>query len=263
MWFVYPTEAEWAQAEATWDLARLNAAFDKISNVLSNNTSIEAFIWWPSLHDWCQHLRARIDHTRKSYVFARFNFDLGIPDDPWFVSPGRDGRGTEFFPNFEEKHFWHKMQFDFYGDVFYYKWFSAFDTLGQILNLIYNLKLSLPTFASAVARLETVDPSLFADLQSEVTKQQSFKTAKQFRNDMTHNYLPGRSGGSVECATTDNGTSVSLGIGQYVPTKLIMANMVECFELLAVAMELIADRYPVAGVVLEIPGSLPTRRIKK
>ena len=40
----------------------------------------------------------------------------GIPDDPWFISPGKEGQSVQYLPNFEEKHFWYKSQFDYYAD---------------------------------------------------------------------------------------------------------------------------------------------------
>ena len=94
-----------------------------------------------------------------------FHFTKGVPDDEWFISPGKNGESIQYYPHFEEKDHFTKAQFDYYADIFYYKLFSAWDTVGHVLNVLYELEIDKATFNEAVKKLKAVKPDLHAKLK--------------------------------------------------------------------------------------------------
>ena len=92
----------------------------------------------------------------RSYILLRFYYDIGIPDDEWVLSPGRNGESAEYFPHFEEQNHYTKEWFDYYADAFYFKLFSALDILGHWLNSRYRLgiKQRSVNFNVAVKKLK-------------------------------------------------------------------------------------------------------------
>ena len=118
-----------------------------------------------------------------------FYFGKGIPDDEWFISPGKKGESIQYYPHFEKKDFLIKAQFDYYADAFYHKLFSAWDTLGHLLNVVYELEIERASFDNAVKKLKTVKPALHAKLTA-IMDSADFQTMRQFRHSVTHNHLP-------------------------------------------------------------------------
>ena len=43
---------------------------------------------------WSQH-NNKVGTLNVSYTLCRHYYDKGIPDDPWYISPGRDGQSIE------------------------------------------------------------------------------------------------------------------------------------------------------------------------
>ncbi len=70
-----------------------------------------------------------------------FYYNLGIPDKSWDIKEGENGESGRYFSDFEDRHFQILEQFAFYTDVFYYKLFSALDTVGQMLVTAYHVEL--------------------------------------------------------------------------------------------------------------------------
>ena len=157
-----------------------------------------------------------------SYVMLCFYFEKGIPDKEWFISPGRNGESVQYFPHFTQYQFQVKSWFDYYVDTFYYKLFSALDTIGQILNIRHKLEIKKPGFAHVLEKLK----KKHRDVYYELTRWQdkfAFKEAKKLRNDITHNFLPSSIGGSI----TKFQDAPALGIGEYVPSAIIKQNVID------------------------------------
>src|SRR5574341_1251062 len=137
---------------------------------------------------WQLHYR-EVD-VAKSFVLLCYYFEKGIPDDEWYKSPGEDGSSIQYYPNFEEKHFIIKDWFDFYSDTFYYKLFSAWDTIGHVLNVYFKLgiKPEQVYFPNAVSELRQANVDLWKKLD-DILNSPAYQKAKILRNDVTHNYL--------------------------------------------------------------------------
>jgi Cthe_2314-like HEPN len=107
-----------------------------------------------TIQEWWIHLSNRMIHARQVYHLMLYYFELGIPDDRPFISPGREGESVEYFPDFTDDDFSKKAWFDFYSDVFGYKLFSAWDSIGQFFAEVHEIKVKRPTFHSVALELK-------------------------------------------------------------------------------------------------------------
>ena len=100
-------------------------------------------------------LHYRLMDVAKSYALLSCFFEKGIPDEEWHISPGKSGASIEYFPHFEPMHFEIKDWFDYFSDTFYYKFFSALDMAGHLLNVQHDLgiKQQKVSFHRAVNQL--------------------------------------------------------------------------------------------------------------
>lgn len=234
--FSFPSPEEWNEIDKRYPFDRLRIADRDLVYSAYPEGSFENFTG--SLTAWRHHLHNRLAHARWSWVLLIFHFDKGIPDDEWFISPGRSGASAEYFPHFEPPHRLNKLQFDYYSDVFYYKLISALDTFGHLLNTIYGLEIERPGFHSAVHKLRAVRPDLHRSL-SVLTGTEQFRKMKKLRNDITHNQLPGGIGALITKIAEGD---YSIGVGNYTPSKTIVGNTRHAMDLVAEALQSVSHQ---------------------
>ena len=147
------------------------------------------------LSEYVLQLHQRIDDTEKSYVMMSHFKSLGIPDDEWFISPGKSGCSVEYFPHFEEIHFEIKAWFDFYTDNFFYKAFSAMDMIAQIFNILEKTDISESrvSFKRVTNKLKKYNPAIYSKLIA-IVDSSTFRKAASIRNSSTHRFLPSTTG---------------------------------------------------------------------
>jgi hypothetical protein len=232
MFFEFPTADEWRNLQDTYPFDRLELSEDHFRYTANPQGSIKSFYAGSEIQTWTLHLQNRLIQTRWSYIFLMFHFTKGIPDDEWFISPGKNGESIQYYPHFEQKDHFTKAQFDYYADIFYYKLFSAWDTLGHILNVLCELGIDKPTFNEAVRKLKPVKPALHTKLKS-IIDSDDFVKMRDFRHNITHNHLPGHIASSVRKLSPSHFT---FGVGRYTPSGLVQANVTKSLDLFADAL---------------------------
>lgn len=224
-----PTTEEWRDTEQAYSFDKLKILQDDFIYVVHPENSFAAVGESGSLGTWKNHLINRLIQTRWSYVIVLFNFNKGIPDDVWKISPGRKGQTREYFPYFENHHHVIKAQFDYFADMFYFKLYSCWDTVGHLLNIMYDLKINKVDFIKAINKLAKVRPDLHKNLH-DIIDSEDFKDMKIFRNGTTHNELLGDIH-SIVNKVEDN--FFTIGSGIYVSSKVIMDNSTKSLDLFA------------------------------
>lgn len=232
MLFLYPTHKDWVRIESQIDWGRVEILHSDFN--LINDNSLDQFSRSIDLDSWVLCSNNRIFDIRKSYIFLMFYYEQGIPDDKWW---SQDTGHVRYFPNFEPKHYFIKTNFDYYADTFYYKMFSSWDTVGQIINIAFNLRIPNEdvTFYRAHQQLKNSNTVLY-DRLNLLINENEFKKAKKLRNALTHNYPPLDVSSPV---TKISSNAISLGIGQYTTSTEIKENVIGIMELLAKAIQAI------------------------
>ena len=117
---------------------------------------------------WKMMLHNKWNDVARAYAMMMFYYNQGIPDEPYYISPGKKGQSVEYFPNFKKKHFFIKDSFDFYADVYFFKFFSAIDDgTWQILNVYFSLGLYAREvrWLEFCSRLENIDSNILNSLK--------------------------------------------------------------------------------------------------
>jgi Cthe_2314-like HEPN len=238
VFFEFPTKEEWRELEESYPFEKLEVSEEHFQYTAYPQGSLERFSAIPEILTWTVHLQNRLIQTRWSYVLLMFHFNKGIPDDEWFISPGKKGQSIEYYPHFEKKDHLVKAQFDYYADIFYYKLFSAWDTLGHLLNVTYELEIERASFYKAIEKLKTVKPTLYVKLKG-VMVSFDFETMREFRHNITHNHLPGHIGSSARRVSKN---LVTFGGGSYTPSAQIKDNVIKSLDLFAETLEAIKEQ---------------------
>lgn len=81
--------------------------------------------------------------------------------------------------------------FDYYVDAFYYKFFSAWDTIFHIINIQYqfDIETSKDFNRKILTNLNSVNPVLKRQI-NKTNNSKAFKRSRVLRNDITHNFAP-------------------------------------------------------------------------
>jgi hypothetical protein len=239
MLFEFPSRDEWKRLMSTfsferWDVPKLIIQVDEESIDIIDRLQAQL-----SLPTWEMHLVNKLSDTRHSYGMAMFYFELGIPDEEWMISPGKSGASIEYFPHFEERHHLIKYHFDYYSDVFYYKAFSAWDTIGQLLNEVYQLHIPVNKvdFKKCIQKLKDVDEHLHSDLQ-KIWNAPNFEQAREIRNSIVHRHPANRQGPSFGRPSQN---AITFGGCTYTPSQTILSNIKQVLELLALTIEKVIE----------------------
>ena len=230
----FPTQEDWKRIYSASRFDQIFSLWDGIQARKGPRTDWSGFTKAMQLDGLMYEMRERLVDTARSYVFMMFFYGQGIPDKRWYVSPGNRGQSVQFFPDFKERHFVIKGWFDFYSDTSYYKLFSAWDLVGHILSVKYDLspKKGRVNFKWAVKALTSKNATLRASLE-EVRDSPAFQKANKLRNDISHNYLPYTTGIAIHRGEGVTG----IGFKHYVPSAEIIANIQEALDLFGVTLQ--------------------------
>src|SRR6266508_1058489 len=155
----FPTDKDWERIYQESLCTKFLSQLDPLLRSIKPGGGIRNFTRIIEIRQLVWQLRYREADVTKSFVLLRYYFEKGIPDDEWHKSPGEDESSIQYYPNFEEKHFVIKDWFDYYSDTFYHKLFSAWDTIGHVLNVYFALgiKPERVYFPNAVSELKKTE----------------------------------------------------------------------------------------------------------
>lgn len=241
MIFDVPTKEEYKNLLDSYPFDESVISSDSFNYTIHPENSIELLYASNQIQTWQIHLANRMYQTRWSWVLLNHLFNKGIPDDEWYISPGKSGSSVEYFPHFEKNHHIIKAQFDYFSDVFYYKLFSAWDNLGHILDNMYGLEIKKVDFHKAVEALKDVKSTLHSNLNS-LMESEDFKNMKEFRHSSTHNELLGNVGSGMAKFSNKTASGITFGVGNYTTSLQIKNNADKSLILLTQAIEFIKEQ---------------------
>jgi hypothetical protein len=129
----FPTKADW---ERIYNSSPFQGLYLLLSQLESSgfgvDSDIQEFPAGMELDGYLYEVMRRLGDVAASYILMMYYYEKDIPDKRWYVSPSKDGHSVQYFPDFAERHFHLKGWFDFYSDTFYYKLFSAWDSVGHM-----------------------------------------------------------------------------------------------------------------------------------
>lgn len=216
----FPTDEEFERIQANYPTPELNLVPHDVALLLCPE-NLDGSFRRLEVDDWILHLSNRMIQARDSYHLTMFYFDRGIPDTRPWISPGENRESIAYFPDFSNDDHINKASFNFYADTFFSKLASSWDTIGHLLNVVHQLRLKPRRidFALAVAELNKSTSALGKGLY-DLLQSTEYQNFNNVRNDVTHNFLPGMFGGTLQ--RTNDGKKISIGVGRYVASDEIV-----------------------------------------
>jgi hypothetical protein len=138
--FEYPSIEEFNEIANSFNPIN-ELEFNISLNQNSFNDFFENLIAKTEFPFWIIRFNNKLRKIRISYIISKFHFLKGIPDDEWFITPGKNGGTVEYFQHFDKFHHFNKFMFSYYYEMFYYHFLSSVDVLYHILNIFLNLKI--------------------------------------------------------------------------------------------------------------------------
>ena len=151
------------------------------------------------LSAWKIALHNKWNDIAYAYVMMMFYYNQGIPDEPYYISPGKKEQSVEYFPNFNQEHYLIKDSFDFYADVYFFKFFSAInDGVWQILNVYFNLGIDVykVTWKNIRFKIANIDSKILDSLE-KIYKDDRYIKGNNLRNSITHRLPVGSQGTGI------------------------------------------------------------------
>ncbi len=170
--------------------------------VIKKTNGIEGFLQFATIQEltaWKVALHNKWNDVAKAYTIMMFYYNQGIPDDPYFISPGRNGQSVKYFPNFSHEHFVIKDYFDFYADIYFFKSFSAIDDgLWQLLNVYFSLDIDVceVTWKNVCLKIANIDSKILDSLK-KIYDDGRYRESKEIRNSITHRLPVGSQGTGI------------------------------------------------------------------
>lgn len=126
-----------------------------------------------------------------TYTLAFHYYNKGIPDDQWFISPGKNGQSVQYMPNFATEHWGRLFWFSYFADSYYLKIMSLWDSLLEILNHYYgyNFTIDLRLRSNVMAKLKTEHKPVY-DILIGMLSDPLYTQAQVYRTAAAHGTSP-------------------------------------------------------------------------
>lgn len=199
---------------------------------------------WDTKH-WETLLQTRLFSVDRNFGYAMFYYYKGIPDDEWFLSPGKKGQSVELYPHFEEKHYSNFYNFTYFVDVFFLQSFTVYETVGHLLFKHFGFEINednprdLISFNNAIFKLKEINRPLYKDL-NKVKYSDDFKFGVRMRNDIAHNHPPYR----IDSGITKLKGIVAFGVGKYTISNEIKKVMIGLLRSIKETLEVLEKHLP-------------------
>lgn len=190
------------------------------------------------------------DHNNKvgmlkiTYALCRHYFDKGIPDEPYYISPGKAGQSVEYFPKFNEEHWMRKYWFNYFADVFYLKISALWDSVYEIIDEFYQygIKRCIDFKTKVLEKIKIDNPNLHK-LLKEICDNKLYKDGQKYRIAAAHGTsigevkdpikvqhnveteIPDTIDGKIAMKKVNAQTVIKIGVGDYVNVSTIMKHI--------------------------------------
>lgn len=224
---------------------------ERIDSMMIDKDIFEKFkdriMMYPILLEEVDALNNKVGALKVSYALCRHYYDQGIPDKPYYISPGNEGQSIQYFPNFSTEHWMRLYWFNHFADAAYMKLFSVWDSVTEILDTFYDMNIdkNMRFKFRVLEELETRDRELWKLLKKDVLNNDLYVQADRYRNSFAHYSGPSNISNSytlkkekeVELPEIQEdgtvkmikkkATVLSIGAGDYTYVDDIIENMLE------------------------------------
>jgi hypothetical protein len=199
---------------------------------------------WDTQH-WERLLNNRLLSIDRNFGYAMFYYYKGIPDNEWYISPGKQGQSVQYFPHFEDKDYSNHYNFAYFVDAFFLQSFTVYETIGHLLFKLFNMNINEDdsrdqiSFNNAIFKLKEINRSLYKDL-NKVKYSNDFQFGLHMRNDIAHNHPPHE----IDSGISKLGGLVGFGVGKYTTSNKIKNVMIGLLRSIKAIFEVLEEHLP-------------------
>ncbi|AGK54500.1 Cthe_2314 family HEPN domain-containing protein [Bacillus sp. 1NLA3E] len=235
----YPTPEDWdiLSKKKKESLDKINLTNDKRTHNGLDFLGIE-------LSYWLKEFNNRVFDLVNNYVLLMFYFNKGIPDDEWYISPGKNGQSIEYFPHFEEKHYIYQYWFGFYMESYYTRFSGIFDAIYHLINVKYKFEIpeKLGFRKEVLQKLKNKDDCLYNFL-NDIPNNNIYKEVSDLRNNIAHNFRSNQvDSGYNKKKNPDGSVIITMTVGNYTTTSEFVRNIEESIDFLADVIDEVRDK---------------------
>lgn len=200
---------------------------------------------YPRLEEAIEGHNNKVGDLRITYALCRHYFDKGIPDEPWYISPGREGQSVQYMPNFGEEHWMRRYWFNHFAENLYLKFFSVWDDFVEILNIFFGIDEVIQDYRFRIRvmeKLKDINLEVYTYM-SDILKKDIYKEANKYRTSFVHGYAPSSvtngyllekdkkvsvpeyKDGRIEFIEKKAKATLSCRVGDYTTVKTVMNNI--------------------------------------
>lgn len=180
-------------SQEEWDKYLEAPIFNKmIIDIEMFSTYKDRFFMYPRLEEAINGHNNKIGDLRISYALCKHYYDKDIPDNPWYISPGKNGQSIQYLPDFEDEHWMRLYWFNHFSENLYLKYFSVWDGIIEILNIFYGINEQIQDYRfrmNVMKRLKDTEKKVY-DFLDDILKNEIYKEANQYRTDFVHGFAP-------------------------------------------------------------------------
>lgn len=214
---------------------------------------ISQMVFNQGLRNYIRQHNNKVGTLNVSYALCRHYFDKGIPDNPWYISPGKEGQSVQYMPEFKHEDWMTRYWFSYFSETVYFKLFSIWDSVVGFINEYYQMGHAEDLrFRPNVMKSLKSKRNDIAQFMAGILEEQIYKDANMYRTKIIHGATPidVSSGICIKRNTeaeiidrnedgtlkiTEDGkvimkkvkasTQISYGVGEYTQTNIIMDNI--------------------------------------
>src|SRR5690625_1003619 len=112
-------------------------------------------------------LRNKLISINNDFGYALFYYYKGIPDDEWYMSPGKQGQSVQYYPHFEDQYYSNLYNFSYFVYIFFLKSFNVYETIGHLLFKLYIFKIKRNiNYNNDILKRKDVNYPIYKELDS-------------------------------------------------------------------------------------------------
>jgi hypothetical protein len=162
------------------------------------------------IYHWNIHLKNRLGKLRETYWYLIILYQRGFSDD---------------YKKCNDEELVNKVQFSYYGEIFYYLFFSTRDVLGQFINSLYGLGIEEENLKFSIKSFEKIEDEIVKSGIYDFLKET--KMANNYRNGFTHRFPIDTPDRRTLVDHSEDKTFISRKTGSFVTSSELIENMTE------------------------------------
>jgi len=233
-------------SQEEWDTYLSSTIFDDMRFDINKFSEYKDRIMiYPRLGEATTDLINKVGELLVTYSMCKHYYDKGIPDDPFFISPGKDGQSVQYFPEFQSEHHMRRYWFNYFASGMYLRFFSYWDGIIGLVNIFYGIDESMNDYRfrqNVMAKLKVNHPNVH-DFLKTILSESLYIEANEYRTCFVHGQAPSEVtneyvvqkdvitevptvvDGKLEMKKMKALAVLSARVGDYVNVKTVMTNI--------------------------------------